>query len=258
MALSELIELKTPQEIETMKRGAQIALSIISEVKHQVRVGMSTAAIDFLIGALIQKNQCTPAFLNYQPNQTQPPFPSNACLCTNSEVFHAPGSLTKILQKGDLLTIDLGLVYGGLYADVAETLLLGDSSAKKLHLIDTCRQAINAALPYCVPGLGTKAITRAIEQTIKKAGLHAVPSFGGHSIGSALHMNPYISNTMNQAEDCELVEGMILCLEPACSLYPEATKIQSDGWTASLSPNNLSAHHEREVLITLGGGKILE
>lgn len=256
--LSSLIEVKTLEEIEIMKQGAALTLDIISKVRDQIRVGHSTQHLDSLVKKYLQEASCTPAFFGYSPPGCRIPYPSYACFCINEEVFHAPSSLTKIVNKGDLVTIDLGLRYGGLYADCANTMLIGDSSAEKLALIRTCADAIQAALPFCVPGGNIRCVTKAIDSTIRKAGFFPVEDHGGHGIGSSLHQSPFISNSTKLLLDCELTENMVLCIEPACSQQNEPPQTSTDGWTVHLSANNLSAHVERMVRVVLGKGQILQ
>lgn len=258
MNLSNLIELKSPEEIETMKEGARLTLHVISQARDQIRVGMSTLDLDQIIGTLIQQVGAKPAFLNYQPKGSRLPFPGNACICIDNETFHSPPNHTKLIKRGSLVTIDLGLLYKGFYSDSAETLLIGNSTAEKLHLIDTCREAVHAALPLCVPGGNTIHLTKVIDATIRSAGFFPVESYGGHGIGSELHMAPYVSNTATHLIDCELAEGQVLCLEPAATTQPCIMHLEEDGWTVSAPSEILSSHHEREVVVTKNGGVILQ
>lgn len=258
MNLSHLIELKSPQEITTMKEGARLTLHVISQARDLIRVGMSTMDLDQIIGTLIQQTGAKPAFLNYQPKGARLPFPGNACICIDSETFHSPPGHNKLIKRGSLVTIDLGLLYKGFYSDSAETLLIGDSSSEKLRLIDTCREAVHAALPLCVPGGNINHLTRAIDSTIRSAGFFPVESYGGHGVGSELHMAPYVSNTATHLGDCELAEGQVLCLEPAATTQLCTMHTEGDGWTVSAPPGVLSSHHERMVVVTKNGGVILQ
>lgn len=256
--LSSLIEVKTPEEIEIMKQGAALTLGVIARVRDQIRVGQSTQYLDNLVKQYLSEIKCEPAFFGYMPYGARTPFPSYACLCINEEVFHAPGSPSKIITKGDLVTIDLGLKHGGLYADCAETMLMGDSSAEKLALIRACSDAIQAALPFCVPGGNIRYVTKAIDQTIKKAGFFPALGFGGHSLGSSLHMSPHISNDLTHAIDFEIPDNFVVCLEPAVTTHPCTLTTLDDGWTVSAPKGILSAHVERMVQILPGGGVILK
>lgn len=256
--LSSLIEIKTPEEIEVMHQGARITLGIITRLKGDIRVGMSTHALDQLVKKYIAEAQCGPAFKGYQPPGAPIPYPSYACWSLNEEVFHSPASFTRFVQKGDLVKIDLGLKYGGLYADCADTLVLGDSTAEKLALIRACSDAIHAALPFCVPGGNTRLVTKAIDSTIRKAGFFPAASYGGHSLGTSLHMAPHISNDLGHTTSCELPNNFIVCLEPAALTKLCTLSTLEDGWTVAAPKGVLSAHVERMVSVTPTGGVILK
>lgn len=252
--LSQLIEIKTPQEIEIMKKGAEINLGIIKKALGSIRVGMSTKALDDIIATCLKEADCGSAFWDYKLDPNKPGFQGNACTCINNEVFHAPPSATRFIQNGDLVTIDMGLVYRNLYADCAETVCIGKATPQKQRLIEACKAAFQAALPLGIPGGNIKNLSLAIDQVIRNYGFHPVEGYGGHGIGTQLHMVPFISNSNKNLIDCELVPGMVLAIEPACSLMPEKCVITSDGWTVAMSPNNLSSHYERMVVVTEGGG----
>lgn len=256
--LSHLIEIKTSEEIEIMRQGAALTLGIISKIKDQIRVGQSTQHLDNLVKKYLEESSCSPAFFGYQPSSARSPFPSYACWCINEEVFHAPGSPTKIITKGDLVTIDLGLKLGGLYADCADTMLIGDSSAEKLALIRACSDAITAALPFCVPGGNIRYVTKAIDLTVRKAGFFPVMNYGGHGLGSSLHMSPHIGNHVSHSLDCELPDNFVMCLEPAATTKQCDLNVLEDGWTVSAPLGISSAHVEKMVLVQPGCGIILK
>lgn len=256
--ISTLVELKSQEQIKTMSEGARLTLDTINFVRDHIRVGQSTQDLDDLVKQRLQALKCEPAFLNYKPEKAPTPFPSHSCICINEEVFHAPGSLTKKINRGDLVTIDLGIKYKGLYADCADTFLIGESNPQKLALIDACSRAIHAALPLCVPGSNVQEVTKMIDKTIRDCRFHPVENFGGHGIGTQMHMAPFIPNSTRHLVDCELAEGMVICLEPACSLRWDNPKTAPDNWTIRLSAGNLSAHVERMVSVRHGSGVILE
>lgn len=253
---SKFVELKRPKEIEIMKEGAKITLNIIAKTRERVKIGMTTAEVDNIIGKYIKEANCEPAFLGYKTKSSQSPFPSNACLCLNNEIFHSPAS-NKIIKFGDLLTIDLGLKYKGLFSDCAMTFVIGEINDRKNRLIDACGKAIEHSLSYCVPGNTTNDITKAIDLTVRDYGYVPAESYGGHSIGSQMHMVPYVSNSKSQSIECELAEGMVLCLEPSALEKQCTLTIGLDGWTVFAPENILSAHVERMVEITKTGGIIL-
>lgn len=257
MTFSKLVELKSPSEIAIMKEASTINLQIINEAKAQIKVGMSTQDLDTIIGNLISKYKVLPAFLNYQPDPNKPSFSGNACICVNEEVFHATPNSAKIIKSGDMITIDMGIKHKGFFADSADTFVIGHCTDTQLKLIQAAKEAFNRAVPLCSIGNSTEHITRAIDMTIRSYGFHPVPGYGGHGVGSSLHMSPFIGNTISESVDCELCEGTILCLEPACSIYAERPQVGPDKWTVELSPTNLSSHYERMVQVGPGGGIVL-
>lgn len=257
MSVSQHIELKCPEEIKIMDQGARIALGILTTVASKLKTGLSTQDVDNLIKQEVEKHQVKPAFLDYKIDNSSSGFPSYACLSLNEEVFHTPASSSKILNPGDLLTMDFGIIYKDLYADVANTYCLGNPSPEKRRLIATPYNAILAALPYCKPGCTTKDLTKVMEALILKEGFYPVPNFGGHGIGTSLHMPPFIANVSQQATNCDLTPGMVICIEPAVSMYAEDPQTASDNWTVVLRKGNLSSHSERMIEVTSEGGRIL-
>jgi methionyl aminopeptidase len=255
--ISEIIELHTTEELKIMRIASQINLDIIFKLSRHIRDGISTQELDNLSKQYMQEAGVEPAFYNYKPSNANYPFPSYACWCINNEVFHAPGSCNRILHKGDLITIDQGIKYKNLFSDCADTFLLGDTDPKRLKLIEACRAALKHAMERCIPGNSVRDLTKSIELSIRSFGFAPVENYGGHGIGSKMHMAPFVANCNKNAVDGELVEGMTLALEPACSFRWEVPKIAMDGWTVILSEDNLSAHVERVVTVTKNGGIML-
>lgn len=256
--ISTLIEIKTPQEIDIMREASRINLDIINKTIQHIKVGMSTQDLDNLVKQFIKEAQVEPAFLNYQPEKAACPFPSYACICINNEVFHSPSNPNKLIKKGDLVTIDLGIKYKGFYADEADTVLIGDSTPFKLKLIEACKVALHSVLPLCVPGRNLTDVTLTIDKTVRSYGFFPVQSYGGHQVGTSLHMAPYVSNHRRNITDFELCEGMVLAMEPAALQQDVPLTIGPDGWTISAPLGVLSAHYEREIIITPKGGVILQ
>jgi methionyl aminopeptidase len=253
---SQLVEIKTDQELAIMDEAATACLSILADVHRTLRSGISTYDLDEYIGQLMAHYGVTSSFMGYTAGGDLP-FQGRACLCVNNEVFHAPPSRTKILKPGDLLTVDLGVHHRGFHADCADTFLVESTDPVKQQLIDIAKEACHAMAAKCSPLYTTKDLTQAGSDVISKYGLFPTPNYGGHGLGREVHQPPFVANCMHQATACQLTPNMVLCLEPSVQQTPLAPSILEDKWTVALPNNYLSAHYERAVVITPTGGRIL-
>lgn len=239
-----------------MREAARINLHIVHRAQQLVSPGMTTQDIDDAIGQMVADYKVEPAFLNYQVEPSKPAFWGHACLCVNNEVFHAPPS-GRIIKMGDMVTIDMGVKYKGLCADSAETFVVGQPTDLQNRLIQTAQNALYAVLPVCKPGESTRTLTHTIHRVIEQAGFYPTAAYGGHGIGTTVHQAPYVANSRETATDCELVPGMVLCLEPSVQSTPEHPFVDKDQWTVKIS-TGISAHYERMVAVTSQGGLILQ
>lgn len=251
-----MIIIKTDSEIERLRKGGPILARILRAVAQEVAPGVTTGALNELAERLIREAGHIPAFLNYQPEGAEYPFPAGLCVSVNSEVVHGiPGK--KILKEGDIVSLDLGLNYEGVFLDHAVTVPVGKITAKNKLLISKTKEALDAGISAIVPGAHIGDIGHAIHAVVKSAGLGTVEGFSGHGVGRYIHEDPYVQNVGKPGRGALLEKGMVIAIEPMCTLGKGEVYIARDGYTCKTSDNSRSAHFEHTVLITQNGAEVL-
>ncbi len=251
-----MIIIKTDSEIARLKKGGPILAAILRDVAKRVAPGISTAELDAYAYECIKKAGHTPAFLDYQPEGATFPYPSTLCVSVNSEVVHGiPGK--KILKEGDIVSLDLGLNYEGVFLDHAVTVPVGEISAKNKKLLSATKTALEAGIEAIVPGARLGDIGYAIQSVAEEAGLGIVYGFSGHGVGRYIHEDPYVQNTGKPGKGEALVPGMVIAIEPMFTLGGEDVVLAADGYTYKTADGTRAAHFEHTVLITETGAEIL-
>ncbi len=244
------ISVKTPAEIDTMREGGQILCSILTEVAGAITAGMTTKDIDLLTEGLITGHGCRAAFKGYRG------YPASACVSVNQEVVHGiPGK--KKIRDGDIVSIDVGLIYRDYYADSAVTVTVGDVDDEVRRLVAVTREALYAGIAQARPGNRLSDISHAVQAHAEAQGFSVVRDFVGHGIGSSLHEEPEIPNYGAPHHGPVLTEGMVFCIEPMINLGSWETRILDDGWTVETVDGKPSAHCEHMVAVTATGPEIL-
>ncbi len=246
-----MIALKTAPELEILQENAQLLAEILLEVAQQARPGVTTAELDRLAERRIRQAGAIPAFKGYQG------FPATLCTSLNDEIVHGIPSPRRVLQEGDLLSLDLGLKRNGYYADAAVTVAIGEVSAEAVRLMETTRAALRAAVQAAKIGRHVSDLSYAIEQTVRAGSFYVVREFVGHGIGRELHEDPPIPNFGPPGVGPLLREGLVLCPEPMVKGDDLPVRILGDGWTAVTGGGTLAAHYEEMVAITADGPKVL-
>ncbi|GAB4273040.1 MAG: type I methionyl aminopeptidase [Candidatus Rifleibacteriota bacterium] len=247
-----MISLKSIQEIELMQENGRILSVILTKVKHQAKPGVSTMDLADYALELMAKERCRPAFLNYKG------FPGVICASVNEEVVHGIPSRARILKKGDLLKLDIGIKRYGYYADMAETVYLGDKVPPEIEILtNTTKEALAAGIRNAIAGNTLGKISRNIQNAIENKGLSVVQRFVGHGIGKSLHEKPSVPNFGPETQGPILEIGMVLAIEPIVANGAPEVFIKEDGWTAVTRDSGLSAHFEHMVAVTKSGPIIL-
>jgi len=247
---------KTKEEIETMRVGCKILAGVMDELEKKADVGVSGIEIDALAENLILEAGCTPAFKGYGAEEGNP-FPATICFSLNDEIVHGIPTGRKI-QDGDLVKIDIGLVYNRYFADMARTFLVGDVSPEGKDLADTTKKSFFKGLATIRDGSTLKDFAGAVQSCAEGAGYKMVKNLVGHGIGKELHEPPQIPNFVSKhMNDFVFYEGMTVALEPMVNIGTEENKIADDGWTFITSDGSLSAHYENTILVTKNGTEIL-
>lgn len=251
-----MIIIKTPDEIAKLKKGGPILARILREVASAVVAGVTTKSLDELAARLIKEAGCTPAFLNYKPEGAHTPFPATLCVSVNAEVVHGiPGGY--VIKAGDIVSVDLGLNYEGVFLDHATTVAVGEVSVREKKLLGATEAALMAGIEAIVPGARIGDIGYAIQSVAKQHKLSIVYGFSGHGVGRHIHEDPYVTNTGKPGKGEKLVPGMVIAIEPMFTLGSENVVLMKDQWTYKTDDNSRAAHFEHTVLITESGYEIL-
>jgi len=251
--------LKSEADIELMAEGGRILARILEILKKEARAGVTTNHLDELSLRLIKESGAEPAFLNYRAQGASRPYPKTLCASLNEVVVHGVPS-ERVLQDGDLLKIDLGLVYQGFYLDSARTVFIGAAPKEIKKLISVTEEALMLGIKNARIGKTLGDIGAAISSFVVKNGFSVVSSLTGHGIGRRLHEDPTVLNFGRSGEGEELKEGMALAIEPMVSAGADkksgAVREVSDGGFAT-QDGSLSAHFEHTVAVTRRGPRVL-
>ena len=251
-----MIIIKTDSEIARLKKGGPILADILRTVAAAVKPGITTKSLDDLAYRLITEAGHKPACLNYRPDSADIPYPASLITSVNDEVVHGiPGS--RILKEGDIIALDLGLNYEGIYLDHAITVPVGEIKPKDKELIAVTKQALEEGIAAIAPGGTIGDIGHAIESYVKPYRLGIVRDLSGHGVGREIHEDPYVPNYGKKGKGDKLVPGMVIAIEPMLTRGSEDVVLLKDGYTLVTSDKSRSAHFEHTVLITEEGAEIL-
>ncbi len=248
--------IKTEEEVEIIREGGRRLAVVLLAVKDIIKPGVTTHELDILAEKLIRENGDLPAFLNYTPDGARRPYPGTLCVSVNDEVVHGiPGD--RVLMNGDIIGIDLGVIYKGLFSDAAMTVPVGeiDDAAKKL--IEVTEEALRIGIAESRVGKTVGDIGYAIEKYVKEHGFVVVEELGGHGVGYAQHEDPHISNYGKRGQGTRLKKGMVIALEPIVNEGTRYVKIMPDDYTYTTKDHKRSAHFEHTIVITDGQAEIL-
>lgn len=245
------VTIKSAREIELMRESCRLLELVHNELGEFIRPGISTAEIDALGEKLIRGYGGTPNFLHYNG------YPASICVSVNDEVVHGIPSKTRILQEGDIVSLDAGLIYKGYHSDAARTYPVGKVSEEASSLIEVTRQSFFEGIRYAKAGNHLHDISNAIDAYCTKRGYGVVRQLVGHGIGTQLHEDPQIPNFHQWRRGIRLRPGMTLAIEPMINIGTYEVDWLDDDWTVVTADGSLSAHYENTVLITEGEPEIL-
>jgi len=251
-----MIILKSTAEIEKIKVSCQMVTETLNYLKTLVKPGITTIVLNEQAEIFIKGRGAIPAFKGYQLRNAPYAYPSALCTSINKEVIHGIPSERK-LNNGDILSLDLGILYNGYYGDAAITIPVGDISNSNKDLLSITHKSLELAIEQCHIGNRIGDISNAIESYVTKFDLSVVREFGGHGIGSSLHEEPYIPNYGKPGLGQRLIEGMVIAIEPMINRGISRIGLLEDGWTIVTVDNKSSAHFEHTVAITSNGPEVL-
>ncbi|MCM1287466.1 MAG: type I methionyl aminopeptidase [Clostridium sp.] len=245
------IIIKSHREIELMKEAGRILAITHEEIRKIIKPGISTYDIDKLGADVIKSYGCVPSFLNYNG------YPASICTSVNDEVVHGIPSRDRILQEGDIISLDAGVIYKGYHSDSARTYPVGKVSEKAERLMKVTKESFFEALKVCRDGNHVNDISRAVFDYITARGYSAVRDLVGHGVGANLHEAPEIPNFTRPRKGPKLRAGMTIAVEPMINVGTYEVEWLDDDWTVVTADGELSSHYENTILITEGDPIIL-
>ena len=244
------IILRLPDEIEKARASNRIVAEVLSRLREKIRPGVKTKDLDKFAEEIAEKRGAKPAFKGYRG------YPHSLCISINEEVVHGMPS-KRVLEEGDIVSLDFGIYYQGFYGDSAITLPVGKVTEKALRLMQVTERSLYAGIEQARAGNRLGDVSAAVQNIVEDAGFSVVRDFVGHGIGKNLHEEPQIPNFGKNGRGIELKSGMILAIEPMVNEGEYKVRILSDGWTVVTKDGSLSAHFEHSVAITDNGPDIL-
>jgi len=245
------VTVKSEREIELMRESCRLLSIVHKEMEEAIKPGMSTKDIDILGDSIIRKLGCIPNFKNYNG------YPASICVSVNDEVVHGIPNKHHIIQEGDIVSLDAGLIYKGYHSDAARTHAVGKISSEAQKLIDVTRQSFFEGIKMAKAGNYLYDISNAIDAYVSPFGYGIVRELVGHGIGTHLHEDPQIPNFAQKKKGIKLQAGMTLAVEPMINMGRADVVWMDDDWTVCTEDGSLSAHYENTILITDGEPEIL-
>jgi methionyl aminopeptidase len=248
----ERIELKSPEQIAAMRSAGLVVARALAAMASAVAPGVSTADLDAIARDVLRETGASSSFLGYHG------YPAVICASVNDRVVHGIPSAGEKLAEGDLISIDFGAIVAGWHGDSAVTVPVGTVSREAAELSATCEAAMWDGLAAAQAGARLSDISHAVETSIRRAGRYGiVAGYGGHGIGSQMHMAPHILNYGRPGKGPRLTPGMALAIEPMVTLGSRATRELDDGWTVVTVDGSWAAHWEHTVAILPDGPWVL-
>jgi methionyl aminopeptidase len=247
-----VIALKSPREIELMALGGKILGATIETLRGAVRPGITTGELDRIAEDFIRSHDgAVPAFKGLYG------FPGSICASVNQEIVHGIPSKKRVLNEGDIISLDVGVGYKGFFTDSAATVAVGEVSADTRRLLEVTQQSLVAGIEAAVVGNHIGDIGAAVQTVVEGAGFSVVRDLVGHGIGVQFHEDPQVPNYGKPKRREKLVPGLTLAIEPMVNIGGPQTRTLADKWTIVTLDGSLSAHFEHTVAITETGPRVL-
>ncbi len=245
------VSIKSEREIALMREACRIIAIVFGELGQALHAGMSTLEVDELAEEMIRSYGCVPNFKNYSG------FPASVCVSINDEVVHGIPRADRIIQDGDIVSLDMGCIYKGYHSDSARTYAIGEVSEEARLLIERTRQSFFEGIRFARSGNHLHQISNAIADYCEGFGYGVVADLVGHGLGSSLHEDPQIPNNRQKSRGIRLRPGMTLAIEPMINQGTWEVDWLDDQWTVVTHDGSLSAHYENTILITEGDPEIM-
>lgn len=247
-----MVQLKSPREIETMAAGGKILAATHAEMQKAVRPGVSTADLDRIAEAFIRSHEgATPSFKGLYG------FPASICASVNEEIVHGIPSPRRVLNEGDIVSVDIGVYYGGLHTDAARTYAVGEVDDETQKLLEVTEASLEAGIEQAMVGHHVGDIGAAIEARVKRGGFVVVRDLVGHGVGQSMHEEPQVPNHGKPKRGAKLAPGLTIAIEPMVNAGAAETRTLPDKWTVVTIDGKRSAHFEHTVAVTTEGPRVL-
>lgn len=253
-----MVTIKTKEEITILREGGRRLAKLLLELAKMTKPGVSSADLDKFAHEFIKEGGDKPSFFGYQGKHDKEPYPASICVSVNDEVVHGePTRTPRIFKEGDIVSIDAGVIHGGLFTDSAVTVPVGKIDKKAAELIKVTKNALQKGIEAARAGATTGDIGFAIEQYVKPFGYGIIRELSGHGVGYAVHEDPFVPNYGKKGEGVQLEAGMVIAIEPMLNEGGEKIYLATDGHTYKTKDGSRSAHFEHTVAITEKGAEIL-
>src|SRR6185503_1515080 len=238
------------RDLDAMRPACQVARTVLDEVSDFIQPGRTTREIDQFAASRIKHYGARSAFLGYRK------YPCYICISVNDEVVHGLANERRV-DFGDIISLDVGVIYNGFIGDNARTVAVGGCSIEAQRLMDVTERALYEGIAQARAGNCVDDISRAIQSCVESNGYSVVREFVGHGVGRSMHEEPQVPNFVEGKPTAKLRPGMTLAIEPMVNAGSPAVKILKDGWTVVTKDGQLSAHFEHTVLVTEGEPEIM-
>ena len=240
-----------------MRKANRIVIEILAELREIIRPGASTGEIDKIAAELIRRKKAHSAFKGYKIRNGIVPFPATICVSINNEIVHGIPSADRIIQNGDLVSLDFGVIYEDFYGDAAISLAVGQVDEDTQLLLTTTAESLKEGIARAQVGKRLGDVSAAIQERVEREGFSVVREFVGHGVGRRLHEDPAVPNYGVKDRGVRLREGMVLAIEPMVNMGRADVMMKDDAWTAVTKDGSLSAHFEHSIAITEQGPQVL-
>jgi len=245
-----MIILKSDRDLEAMRPACAVAGTVLNEVAAYVKPGVTTKELDEFAAERMKHYGAKSAFLGYRK------YPCQICISVNEQVVHGMASKRQI-RFGDIVSLDVGVIYNGFIGDTAKTVAVGGCGVAAQRLMDVTERALYEGIAQAVAGKRVVDISRAVQTYVESNGFSVVREFVGHGVGRSMHEEPQVPNYVDGSPSQKLRPGMTIAIEPMVNAGLPGVKILNDGWTVVTQDGSLSAHFEHTVLITEGEPEIM-
>jgi methionyl aminopeptidase len=245
-----MIILKSERDLEAMRPACAVASAVLEEVASFIQPGVTTKQVDDFAASRMKHYGARSAFLGYRK------FPCQMCISVNEQVVHGLAGM-RYLKFGDIVSLDVGVIYNGFIGDTARTVAVGGCGVLAQKLMDVSNKALYEGIAQAVPGQRVVEISRAIQNYVESNGFSVVREFVGHGVGRSMHEEPQVPNFVEGKSTPKLRPGMTIAIEPMVTAGLPGVKVLNDGWTVVTQDGSLSAHFEHTVLVTESEPEIL-